>query len=49
VASLVSALGRRSIVLIGLMGSGKTSIDRRLALARSLFCGLLFHEGGEFF
>ncbi|MGH6801350.1 MAG: shikimate kinase, partial [Methylocella sp.] len=31
VASLVSALGRRSIVLIGLMGSGKTSTGRRLA------------------
>ncbi|MGH6868220.1 MAG: shikimate kinase, partial [Methylocella sp.] len=30
-ASLVSALGRRSIVLIGLMGSGKTSTGRRLA------------------
>ena len=31
VASLVSALGGRSIVLIGLMGSGKTSTGRRLA------------------
>jgi shikimate kinase/3-dehydroquinate synthase len=31
VASLVSALGRRSIVLIGLMGSGKTTTGRRLA------------------
>ncbi|MGQ0444192.1 MAG: 3-dehydroquinate synthase [Beijerinckiaceae bacterium] len=30
-ASLVSALGRRSIVLIGLMGSGKTSAGWRLA------------------
>jgi shikimate kinase / 3-dehydroquinate synthase len=30
-AALVSALGQRSIVLIGLMGSGKTSIGRRLA------------------
>ncbi|MGH6845381.1 MAG: shikimate kinase, partial [Methylocella sp.] len=30
-ASLVAALGRRSIVLIGLMGSGKTSTGRRLA------------------
>src|SRR5450631_1014073 len=28
---LVQALGRRSIVLIGLMGSGKTSTGRRLA------------------
>src|ERR1700736_2574507 len=31
VASLVAALGRRSIVLIGLMGSGKTATGRRLA------------------
>jgi shikimate kinase / 3-dehydroquinate synthase len=31
VASLVSALGRRSIVLVGLMGSGKSSTGRRLA------------------
>jgi shikimate kinase/3-dehydroquinate synthase len=31
VTSLVAALGRRSIVLIGLMGSGKTSTGRRLA------------------
>lgn len=30
-AAIVSALGRRSIVLIGLMGSGKTSTGRRLA------------------
>ncbi|HYP58169.1 MAG TPA: 3-dehydroquinate synthase [Beijerinckia sp.] len=30
-AMLVSALGPRSIVLVGLMGSGKTSIGRRLA------------------
>jgi shikimate kinase / 3-dehydroquinate synthase len=30
-ASLVSALGPRSIILIGLMGSGKTSTGRRLA------------------
>jgi shikimate kinase/3-dehydroquinate synthase len=30
-AQLVSALGGRSIVLIGLMGSGKTSTGRRLA------------------
>jgi shikimate kinase/3-dehydroquinate synthase len=28
---LVSALGRRAIVLVGLMGSGKTAIGRRLA------------------
>ncbi|WP_425348899.1 3-dehydroquinate synthase [Methylocapsa aurea] len=30
-AVLVSGLGRRSIVLVGLMGSGKTSTGRRLA------------------
>src|ERR1700731_246388 len=30
-AALVSALGHRSIVLVGLMGSGKTSTGRRLA------------------
>jgi shikimate kinase / 3-dehydroquinate synthase len=30
-AAVVSALGQRSIVLIGLMGSGKTSTGRRLA------------------
>lgn len=30
-ASLVSALGERSIVLVGLMGSGKTATGRRLA------------------
>jgi shikimate kinase/3-dehydroquinate synthase len=35
-ASLVSALGRRSIVLIGLMGSGKTATGRRLAQELSL-------------
>lgn len=29
--SIRSALGRRSIVLIGLMGAGKTSVGRRLA------------------
>jgi shikimate kinase/3-dehydroquinate synthase len=29
--AIVAALGRRSIVLVGLMGSGKTSIGRRLA------------------
>lgn len=31
IASLVSALGRRAIVLVGFMGSGKTSTGRRLA------------------
>jgi shikimate kinase/3-dehydroquinate synthase len=29
--AIVAALGRRAIVLVGLMGSGKTSIGRRLA------------------
>jgi shikimate kinase/3-dehydroquinate synthase len=31
IAALVSALGDRSIVLVGMMGSGKTSTGRRLA------------------
>jgi shikimate kinase/3-dehydroquinate synthase len=31
IESIVEALGRRSIVLVGLMGSGKTSTGRRLA------------------
>jgi shikimate kinase/3-dehydroquinate synthase len=31
IASLLAGLGRRSIVLVGLMGSGKTSTGRRLA------------------
>jgi len=31
IAALVGGLGRRSIVLVGLMGSGKTSTGRRLA------------------
>lgn len=30
-SELVAALGRRSIVLVGMMGAGKTSIGRRLA------------------
>ena len=31
VASLISRLGRRSLVLVGMMGAGKTSIGRRLS------------------
>ena len=31
VASLISRLGQRSLVLVGMMGAGKTSIGRRLA------------------
>jgi shikimate kinase/3-dehydroquinate synthase len=38
--ALVAALGSRAIVLIGMMGSGKTSVGRRLA-AR---LGLPFHD-----
>ena len=30
-SALVAALGRRSIVLVGMMGAGKTSVGRRLA------------------
>jgi shikimate kinase len=36
VAALRSALGSRSLVMVGLMGSGKTSVGRRLAVALSL-------------
>src|SRR6266567_1897532 len=30
--AIVAALGRRSVVLVGMMGAGKSSIGRRLAL-----------------
>src|SRR5947209_3717158 len=30
--SLAAALGRRSLVLVGMMGAGKSSVGRRLAL-----------------
>jgi shikimate kinase len=30
--SIVAALGRRSVVLVGMMGAGKSSVGRRLAL-----------------
>src|SRR6185437_387104 len=30
-AELVAALGRRSVVLVGMMGAGKSSVGRRLA------------------
>ncbi len=35
-ARITDVLGKRSIVLIGLMGAGKTTIGRRLAVAMSL-------------
>jgi shikimate kinase len=35
-ASLVAALGTRSVVLVGMMGSGKSSIGKRLAAALRL-------------
>src|SRR6202030_2270272 len=31
-AAITAALARRSVVLVGMMGSGKTSIGRRVAL-----------------
>jgi shikimate kinase len=35
-AALVAALGRRSIVLVGMMGAGKSSVGRRLAARLSI-------------
>ena len=37
-AFITEALGRRSIVLVGMMGSGKSSIGRRVALRLGLTC-----------
>ena len=37
-AFVTEALGRRSIVLVGMMGSGKSSIGRRVALRLGLTC-----------
>ena len=37
-AFITEALGRRSIVLVGMMGSGKSSIGRRVALRLGLSC-----------
>ncbi len=31
-AAIVAALGRRSVVLVGMMGAGKSSIGRRVAM-----------------
>lgn len=41
--SLPAALGGRSIVLVGLMGAGKSSVGRRLALR----LGLPFHDADD--
>lgn len=35
-AAVVAALGRRSIALVGMMGAGKSSVGRRLAIRLSL-------------
>ena len=35
-SALTAALGRRSIVLVGMMGAGKSSIGRRLATRLAL-------------
>jgi len=37
-AFISEALGRRSIVLVGMMGSGKSSVGRRLAHRLGLPC-----------
>ena len=35
-AAVVAALGRRSVVLVGMMGAGKSSVGRRVALRLSI-------------
>ena len=38
-AAIVRALGARSVVLVGMMGAGKSSIGRRLENVRTLLPG----------